>query len=188
MEIKANQSQSEKQYFIILKKVHVNPSNGKEIIEWEKVEATKEQFNDYYRPINAYRKRMQSHGRCICPASKRLTCNMDCWSCPYHTTGDEPFSLDETVTGEDGSEMSAYETIPSGEDIEADYILKEECSRLRKRIEELKPLAITIGELRLEGLSDSAISERIGVPRTTFLSQLKKLKDALQDDFPDWIR
>jgi len=53
MEIKANQSQSEKQYFIILKKVHVNPSTGKEIIEWEKVEATKEQFNDYYRPINA---------------------------------------------------------------------------------------------------------------------------------------
>ena len=84
--------------------------------------------------------------------------------------------------------MSAYETIPSGEDIEANYILKEECARLRKRIEELMPLAITIGELRLEGLSDSAISERIGVPRTTFLSQLKKLKDALRDDFPEWIR
>ena len=78
MEINEKQSQSEKQYFIILKKVHVNPNSGKEIIEWEKVEATKEQFNDYYRPINAYRKRMQSHGRCICPASKRLTCNMDC--------------------------------------------------------------------------------------------------------------
>jgi len=65
MEKIENQRQSEKQYFIVLKKVHVNPNTGKEIIEWEKVEATKEQFNEYYRPINAYRKRMQDHGRCI---------------------------------------------------------------------------------------------------------------------------
>jgi len=177
-----NQGKEKKNYFINVKTVHTNPNSGAEMTEWEKVEVSEEYFKAYYRPINAYRKRMQEHGQCICPARYRLMCDMDCWTCPYHTGGDAPVSLDETIDGEDGNGMSLYDSIPSGEDIEDSYIKKDETARLRKRIEEIMPLAITIGELRMEGLSDSAIAERINVPRTTFLSQLKKLTETLSKE------
>lgn len=54
----------------------------------QRIPCTKEQFDDYYRDINAYRRTQQNHGRCVCPPSNRLSCDMDCYSCPYHTLGD----------------------------------------------------------------------------------------------------
>ena len=47
------------------------------------------------------------------------------------------------------------------------------------------PEASTIGNLRLDGLSDTAISIRLGISRTTFLSRLKKAKKVLADEFPE---
>ena len=41
----------------------------KESKSW--VDVNKEFYTNYYRDINAYRKRQQEHGRCVCPASKR---------------------------------------------------------------------------------------------------------------------
>ena len=45
----------------------------------ERVPCTKEEFDNYYRDINAYRKKQQRHGRCVCPESRRLHCDMDRW-------------------------------------------------------------------------------------------------------------
>ena len=64
----ANQS---KQYRIYIK----------ESKSW--VDVNKEFYTNYYRDINSYRKRQQEHGRCVCPASKRYLCDMDCkWGSP----------------------------------------------------------------------------------------------------------
>ena len=68
MAIKVNQS---KQYRIYIK----------ESKSW--VDVNKEFYTNYYRDINSYRKRQQEHGRCVCPASKRYLCDMDCMTCPY---------------------------------------------------------------------------------------------------------
>ena len=113
---------------------------------------------------------------------------MDCLTCPYSVSGDAPLSLDEPAVNAEGEECCRGDVIPSGVDMEEELIHNEELAAVFKRINELMPSAIVIGELRGDGLSDSAISERIGVPRTTFLSQLKKLKNALRDEFPDLIR
>ena len=43
-----------------------------------RVPCTKQQFDDYYRDINAYRRTQMNHGRCVCPPSKWLHCDMDC--------------------------------------------------------------------------------------------------------------
>ena len=71
----------------------------------QRIPCTKEQFDDYYRDINAYRRTQQNHGRCVCPPSKRLSCDMDCFNCPYHTSGDMS-SLDRGRVDDEGEEMS----------------------------------------------------------------------------------
>lgn len=59
--------------------------------------------------------------------------------------------------------------------------------QLLKRLDELMPEARRIGELRLDGLSDRDISDILGIPRTTFLSRLKKAKAQLHDENCDLI-
>ena len=71
----------------------------KSIKEW--VDVNKEFYTNFYRDINAYRKRQQEHGRCVCPASKRYLCDMDCMTCPYAKAGDQ-LSLDNTVSDGEG--------------------------------------------------------------------------------------
>ena len=57
--------------------------------------------------------------------------------------------------------------------------------QLLKRLDELMPDARRIGELRLDGFSDSDIADIIGVPRTTLLSRLKKAKAQLREEYGD---
>ena len=66
------------------------------------VDVNKEFYTNYYRDINSYRKRQQEHGRCVCPASKRHLCDMDCMTCPYAKAGDQ-LSLDNTVSDGEGN-------------------------------------------------------------------------------------
>ena len=61
----ANKDNQSKEYRIYIK----------ESKSW--VDVNKEFYTDYYRDINAYRKRQQEHGRCVCPARKRYLCDMD---------------------------------------------------------------------------------------------------------------
>ena len=88
-----SENNQEKQYRIFLKSTQ----------QW--VPVSKTDFDNYYRDVNAYRRRQQEHGRCVCPASKRYLCDMDCCTCRFHKGGDE-LSLDYTVTDEDGNEKS----------------------------------------------------------------------------------
>ena len=54
-------SNNDKQYTIYLR----SAEPGK-----RRVPCTKQQFDDYYRDINAYRRTQMNHGRCVCPPSR----------------------------------------------------------------------------------------------------------------------
>ena len=95
----ANKDNQSKQYRIYIK----------ESKSW--VDVNKEFYTNYYRDINAYRKRQQEHGRCVCPASKRYLCDMDCMTCPYVKAGDQ-LSLDNTVSDGEGNEKSWLDDMP----------------------------------------------------------------------------
>ena len=95
----ANKDNQSKEYRIYIK----------EFKSW--VDVNKEFYTNYYRDINAYRKRQQEHGRCVCPASKRYLCDMDCLICPYAKAGDQ-LSLDNTVSDSDGNEKSWLDDMP----------------------------------------------------------------------------
>ena len=151
----------------------------------ESVPVSKEEFDAYYHGINIYRIRHQRHGRCVCPASKRLTCDMDCLTCPFHRMGDMR-SLDYTETDDEGNETAWVDEIPDDSPLIDDIIIEaSEMKALYARLTELMPEAIKIGELRLEGLTEDTIGERIGIGRKTYAYRLKKVKAVLEKEFPD---
>lgn len=149
------------------------------------VDVTKEQYYGYYRDIWATRKRAQEHGQCMCPKSKLWQCDGDCLPCQYHAAGDT-HSLNYVYENQNSEEFSMLDkladTSASIEDVVTDQIMLD---MLFQRLAEIMPEARSIGKLRMEGLSDSEIADRIGVPRTTFLSRLKKAKEILQREYPD---
>lgn len=151
------------------------------------IPVTKEVFDDYYRDIHVYRRRMQRNGECACPANKRLFCDTDCDRCPFRVTPDT-LSLDYTVSDDDGNEKSWLDGMaddaPTPDEIVSDAM---EMQRLYARLCEIMPEAMEIGRLRLDGMTDKAIGEKIGIVNTTFLSRLKKAKSVLMKEFPDFF-
>ena len=152
--------------------------------EW--VAVPEETYREHIRHYDTFRKRQQSRGECACPKSKLWLCDGDCLNCEFHHTSMD--SLDYTVESKDGDTCSLLERLcdpsPSIESIVTD---KVELDRLFARLNELMPEAIEIGKLRQQGLSDSAIADALGIKRTTFLSRLKKAKDLLADEYPDFF-
>lgn len=151
----------------------------------ERIPVTQQEFNDYYRDINAFRKKQQRHGRCVCPERKRLDCDMDCMTCPFHRAGDG-LSLDYTTVDDEGNEQAWVDTLaddsPLMDEIIAD---SQQLAQLFIRLKELMPEAIQIGELRLDGHTDVDIAKRIGIRNTTFLSRLERVKKVLAQEFPE---
>lgn len=157
-----------------------------------RVPCTKQQFDDYYRDINAYRRTQMNHGRCVCPPSKWLHCDMDCCTCPHRTSGDLS-SLDDNYTDEEGNETPWLDRLqekmpdlqtPRLDDQVSEVLYMRE---ILDRLCEIMPQAIEIGRLRQDGYTDVAISKMLGVKNTTFISRLKKAQKALQKEFPEFF-
>ena len=164
---------NEKQYYIFIR------STG------DCIPVSKEVFDRHYREINAFRQRQQYHHKCVCPANKRLSCDMDCFTCPYRRAGDT-ISLDYCTSDNEGNEKAIVDTIPdsspSVEDLVTDRIVLES---LVARLIEIMPQALEIINMRLDGMTDTAISETIGIPRKTFTDRWKKAAAILKSEFPD---
>lgn len=135
----ANKDNQSKQYRIYIK----------ESKSW--VDVNKEFYTNYYRDINAYRKRQQEHGRCVCPASKRYLCDMDCMTCPYVKAGDQ-LSLDNTVSDGEGNEKSWLDDMPDESAAIAELMEDAELLRaLYAKLNELDPEGRLICQLIMEG-------------------------------------
>ena len=163
------------QYYIYIRSTH------------ERIPVTQQQFNDYYRDINAFRKKQQRHGRCACPEYKHLECDMNCVTCQSQRAGDS-LSLDYTTVDDEGNEQAWIDTLadrsPLMDEIIAD---SQQLEQLFIRLKELMPEAIQIGKLRLEGYTDVDIAKRIGIRNTTFRSRLKRAKKILSEEFPEFF-
>lgn len=154
----------------------------------ECVEVSEEIYREHTRYYDAFRKRQQSHGQCVCPKNKFWLCDGDCYNCEFRKAGDT-LSLDYQTENEDGDTCSPIDTLsdnaPLVEDIICDQI---ELEQLFRRLEQIMPEALIIGRLRQEGLSDEAIANVIGIKRTTFRSRLEKAKEILASEFPERFR
>ena len=151
----------------------------------ERIPVTQQEFNDYYRDINAFRKKQQRHGRCVCPERKRLDCDMDCVTCPFQRAGDD-LSLDYTTVDDEGNEQAWVDTLANDSPLMDEIIAdSQQLEQLFIRLKELMPEAIQIGELRLDGHTDVDIAKRIGIRNTTFRSRLERVKKVLVQEFPE---
>ena len=158
--------------------IHDNPQQTREYSIYvpatkQHIPVTKEVYDEYYRPIWRTFKNAHRHKQCSCGGDKWWLCGGDCGECRFSTGGGN-ISLDH--------EQEILGDIRQGDmDIESivtDRIIFEQ---LLKRLDELFPDARRIGELRLDGYSDTAIADILGVPRTTLLSRIKKAKAQLHE-------
>ncbi|CAB1254167.1 conserved protein of unknown function [Ruminococcaceae bacterium BL-6] len=157
----------------------------KDLHQW--VSVNKVDYDNYYRDINTYRRRQQEHGRCVCPASKRYLCDMDCCSCRFHKGGDS-FSLDYTITDEEGNEKSWLDDLPddrpSTQSVMED---RELLGALLHKLDELDPEGRRICELVMEGRSERDCGKEMGIARNTFVYKRDKLFATLADYLKDFI-
>jgi hypothetical protein len=146
----------------------------------QRLPVTKAVYDEYYRPIWRTFNKAHRHGICSCPGYKWWLCDGDCAICKYRTAGDN-LSLDY--------EREVLGDIREDESVDFDSFVTDRIvfEQLLKRLDELMPEARHIGELRLSGLSDAAIADIIGIPRTTFLSRVKKAKAQLHNEYSDLI-
>ena len=170
---------NKKEYFIYLQSIK------------QQISVTKEEFKNYYRDIDTYRKSKQRENKCICPPSKRLLCNMDCCTCPYQA--ESLISLDAPLSDGDGNEMNKLDYLQGKESTLQTKLLEDividnvEIKTLFTRLKDLMPEAIEIGKLREEGLSEDAIEEKIGIGRKTYAYQIKKVAKILKKEFPEFF-
>ena len=171
----ANKDNQSKQYRIYIK----------ESKSW--VDVNKEFYTNYYRDINAYRKRQQEHSRCVCPASKRYLCDMDCLTCPYAKAGDQ-LSLDNTVNDGDGNEKSWLDDMPDESAAIAEVLEDAELLHaLYAKLNELDPEGRLICQLIMEGKSERDCSKEMGLSRNTFVYRRDKLFQKLRSELKDYI-
>lgn len=144
----------------------------------QRIPVSDEIYNEFYRPIWKTFRKAHRHGTCSCPGTRWWICTGDCATCKYRTAGDSlSLEYEQEIMGDIREDESA-----NLDGFVTDRIVFEQ---LLKRLDELMPDARRIGELRLDGFSDSNIANIIGVPRTTFLSRLKKAKAKLRNEYDD---
>ncbi len=148
-----------------------------------KMEVPKKFHDDFYRDINAYRRKQQNHGRCACPKVDYRYCNMDCCTCKYSRAGDT-LSLDCPTTNDEGDEKTVLDSVADEASDTAEIADNQLlCEELIKRMEKLSPGISRAFELRSNGLADVEIARELGIPRTTLLYRMKKVTTILTELF-----
>ena len=157
----------------------------KESKSW--VDVNRDFYTNYYREINAYRKRQQAHGRCVCPTSKRYIYDLDCLTCHYAKAGDQ-LSLDNTVSDGDGNEKSWLDDVPDESAAIAEVLQDAELlNALYVKLNELDPEDRLICQLIMEGKSERDCVKEMGLSRNTFVYRRDKLFQKLRSELKDYI-
>jgi DNA-directed RNA polymerase specialized sigma subunit len=158
----------------------------RDLNQWVKV--SKAEFDVYFRDINAYRKKQQQHGRCVCPAKKRHLCNMDCWTCPYRRAGDQ-LSLDYSTEDDEGHKKSWLDDLedmtPGPEQIleEKDLLVA-----LLSKVEELDSDRRAIIKLLLQNKTEREIASIMGISKQSTINYKKhKAFENLWEHLKDYI-
>ena len=157
----------------------------KDLHQW--VPVSKADYDNYYRDINAYRRRQQEHGRCVCPASKRYLCDMDCCTCRFSKAGDE-LSLDYTVTDDAGNKKSWLDDLPyDGPSAQSILEERELLDALICKLDALDPAGRRICEMIIQGRTERDSGKEMGMARNTFVYKRDKLLAELADYLKDFI-
>lgn len=167
-------SSNDKQYYIYLRSTK------------ERVPCTKEEFDNYYRDINAFRQRQQYHGKCVCPQNKRLTCDMDCETCPFYRN--DTFSLEYTVCDDEGNERAKADEIADSSATVDTYLEEEELYHaLHALIQTLTPEEQKICSAIMDNLSERSAATALGMSRNTYVYRKDKILERLKNSLKKFL-
>lgn len=159
-----------------IKKEDVVPAKiGNKIVSAIMVPATKEQYEEYMRPLWAEMKREERSRRCIVSDGKgRLKrCEMDCKACKKMKDG-APLSLEsffeETELEFEDSAANQCKTILTA------MLFEDLINSLRNKAPELAP----IFEMLYDGKSQRAIGDLINKPQSSVNDMIKRMRTILQ--------
>lgn len=150
----------------------------------ERIPCTEQEFHDYYRDIDAFRKKQQRHGRCVCPATKRLDCDMDCVTCPFSRAGDS-LSLDYTTTNDEGDERPWLDDMPDAF-VEAD-VKAELLDALHLLLSTLAPEELAICKTIMADLSERAAAASLNISRKAFIYRRDKVLTHLKNSLKNYL-
>ena len=155
--------------------VRLNPNNPHEI---SLQPVSEQQYFALYKPIWSKRKKMQKTGQCMCRQHLFWKCDGQCDLCQYRAAGIE-LSLDGDIE-ENGDHHEAVGADPA--DIYAD---QEILRLLIKRLKELCPDALKVGDLMTDGdgMSQRGAVDQLGLNRSTYRSQLQKVNEEICREF-----
>lgn len=139
------------------------------------IPVSEEVYCNISKETNRIRSKMQYHGQCACPKKYLWKCDGDCSLCEYRSAGDK-LSLDKEI------EMHG-DTFADTADV--DEIISDEIlmKQLLARLAELMPEAVEIGKLIESGLSERTSLEQLELKRSTYRSQLAKVRKQLESEF-----
>ena len=153
----------------------------------ERIPCTEQEFHDYYRDIDTFRKKQQRHGRCVCPAAKRLDCDMDCTTCPFSRAGDS-LSLDYTTTNDEGDERPWLDDIP---DAFAEVDVKAEEAELHDALHlllsTLAPEELAICKTIMADLSERAAATSLNISRKAYMYRRDKVLNHLKNSLKNYL-
>jgi DNA-directed RNA polymerase specialized sigma subunit len=92
-------------------------------------------------------------------------------------------SLQQSIGGTEG--LTLEDTLTDGVDTEGVCVEKVHYESVLSRLDEIMPQAREIGNLRIKGMSDRAIAQRLGISRTSMYRLLAKAQAELLNEFEE---
>lgn len=142
---------------------------------------SEEIYLDHTRFYGAFRKRVQSHGQCICPKSKAWLCDGDCLTCEFRAAGKQ-LSLDYTTEDRNGKPKHSVDDLLD-ETVNIPYAAeKRELKKaLYEVIGKLEPENQLICRRIMEGKTEREIAAELGISRSTYTYRRDKLFQKLRE-------
>ena len=155
MAINDNQSKKEQNFSIYLRSQKI----------W--VPVSENVYRESTKHISYYRQSQQRCGKCICPRKKWWFCDMDCEACKYKVAGNQ-LSLDYIYQSDEGQDFNMLEfleadILPFEDAVDNQFIAGD----IIEHLQTVAPLALKVASMRLNGLSDTDIANKLGIHRTT---------------------
>ena len=139
----------------------------------------------YDELVNSYRTKQKKRRECFLPKEEYHLCEGDCASCKYHIP---LISFDDTyISDKDGNVLTIGDCIAADvPDTDEIAINKVYLSEIIKRVSELLPEALIVGNLKDAGISLDCAEQIIGMPRQTYSYRLDKIRKKLALEFPEY--
>jgi len=130
---------------------------------------------EYYKSVDAFRRKERRHEHCVCPSSKYWFCDCDCVMCKYFK-GNE--SLDKPTDNED---INIIDTIISDqESIESTVEKTELLSALHTELEKLSDEDFKLCQM-VSQYSQSEVARKLGITRSAFRWRWEKVQKRLAE-------